>query len=64
MYVVTKTLCVQIMWVLADVCGLFANNLGLFLFNVVPKSSLFSINVGRKSRCLRVLRFMFAGRYT
>ena len=52
------------MWVLADVCGLFAKNVGPFSINVVPGWVLFAFNVGPKTRCLRFLRIMFAGRYS
>jgi hypothetical protein len=42
----------QSLWFLADVFGLFSNNVGPFSFNVVLGSPLFSANVGPKQRML------------
>jgi hypothetical protein len=56
--------CSQIMWVLGDVCRLFAKNVGSFAINSGRRGRIFSNNSGRKSGCLQVLRIMFAGRYT
>jgi hypothetical protein len=39
----------QIIWAGADVCGLFANNLGSFANNLRPRPPLFATNLGRKS---------------
>jgi len=36
------------LWFLADVIGLFSNNVGPFSFNLVPRAFLFSNNVVRK----------------
>ena len=54
----------QIMWVMSDVCRLFANNVGSFAINSGRSGRIFANNSGRKCGCLQVLRFMFAGRYT
>ena len=54
----------QIIWAGADVCRLFAVNVGSFANNPGPGPPLFAVNPGRKSRCLQVGPRMFAGRYT
>ncbi len=41
------------MWVLADVVGLFSIIVGPFSRNVGPSASIFSANLGQKSRCYR-----------
>ena len=51
------------MWVLIDVCRLFANNVGSFSFNSGRRGRIFANNSGRKCGCLQVLWVMFAGRY-
>ena len=52
------------MWFLADVIGLFSTKAGPFSRNVVPGARIFSANVGPKTGCYRVLRFMLSGRYS
>ena len=53
----------QTILALSDVCRLFAYNVGPLAFNSGRMGRILSNNSGRKSRCLQVLRFMFAGRY-
>jgi hypothetical protein len=53
-----------LMWVLADVVGLFSINLVSFSHNVGRRVRIFSANVVPKSRCFRAGRFMFSGRYS
>ena len=53
----------QIIWAGADVCRLFAVNVGSFANNPGPGPPLFAVNPGRKSRCLQVGPRMFVGRY-
>jgi hypothetical protein len=55
--------CVQLMWVLADVLGLFSIIVGPFSGNVGRGGRIFSANLGQKSRCYRVPQFMVVGRY-
>jgi hypothetical protein len=52
------------MWFLADVIGLFSDNVVSFSNNVVPDARIFSANLVPKVRCNRFLRFMLSGRYT
>ena len=53
----------QIIWAGADVCRLFAVNVGSFANNPGPGPPIFAVNSGRKLRCLQVGPRMFAGRY-
>jgi hypothetical protein len=51
------------LWFLADVIGLFSNNVGPFSLNLVPRASLFSANLVPKRGCYRARGFMLSGRY-
>jgi len=51
-----------LIWVLAHVVRLFSVIVGPFSRNVDRCHPIFAANLGRKSRCYRVLRFMFSGR--
>ena len=52
------------MWFQILVCGLFANDVGLFADNVGLKGVLFAINLVPKIPCLQVEAILFAGRYS
>jgi len=52
----------RLIWVLADVVGLFSVILGSLSVNLVLSGPIFSRNLGQLLRCYRVLRFMFSGR--
>jgi hypothetical protein len=54
----------QVIWVQADVFGLFSVSVGSFLDNLGWGRAIFSQNVGMKLRCSRADRFTFAGRYS
>ena len=54
----------QLMWVQADVLGLFLGSVGSFSDNVGLSAIIFSDNVGTKRRCFRAERFMLSRRYT
>lgn len=54
----------QIIWVGPDVCRLLATNLGCLQINVGSRHRIWSINLGRKSRCFQAGARMFASRYS
>ena len=54
----------RLIWVLADVVGLFSIKVGSFSPNVGQKQRIFSANLGRKLRRYRAKPFMLSGRYS